>query len=69
MRIFKGFEDAVQRAGTLAQSLGFSLDELRYEYPSEVAAGETPAARLRQLAEKGLESWSKKAWVDIPDLH
>ncbi|WP_137702445.1 error-prone DNA polymerase [Marimonas lutisalis] len=54
LRIFKGFEDAVQRAGTLAQSLGFSLDELRYEYPSEVAAGETPAARLRQLAEKGL---------------
>ncbi len=22
-----------------------------------------------QLAEKGLESWSKRAWVEIPDLH
>jgi hypothetical protein len=21
-----------------------------------------------QLAEKGLESWSKKCWVDIPEL-
>ena len=42
------------RAGTLAATLTFSLDELRYEYPSEIAAGETPATRLARLAEAGL---------------
>ena len=30
-------------------------DELRYEYPSEVAKGETPAARLSRLAHEGLK--------------
>ncbi|WP_264491881.1 error-prone DNA polymerase [Rhodobacter sp. KR11] len=54
LRLFRGFEDAVHRAGALAQSLTFSLDELRYEYPSEVADGETPAARLARLAWEGL---------------
>ena len=45
---------AVDRAGLLAQRLTFSLDELRYEYPSEVTGGETAAARLRRLALAGL---------------
>ncbi|SDI63687.1 error-prone DNA polymerase [Lutimaribacter saemankumensis] len=53
-RIFAGHADAVDAAGALAARLDFSLDELRYEYPSEVAPGETPAARLRRLAEAGL---------------
>ncbi|MBE1285144.1 MAG: error-prone DNA polymerase [Rhodobacteraceae bacterium] len=52
-RIFAGFEDAVDRAGALADSLTFSLDELRYDYPTE-AEGETPAERLRRLSEEGL---------------
>ncbi|MFK7750914.1 MAG: error-prone DNA polymerase [Sedimentitalea sp.] len=52
--IFKGFEDAVTRAGDLAQSLTFSLDELRYDYPSEAGDSETPAQRLERLAEEGL---------------
>jgi hypothetical protein len=26
------------------------------------------AAKGVQLAEKGLESWQKRAWVDIPEL-
>ncbi|NCQ25761.1 MAG: error-prone DNA polymerase, partial [Roseovarius sp.] len=38
----------------LAARLTFSLDELRYEYPSEVADGESPTDRLRRLAEDGL---------------
>ena len=54
LRLFRGFEDAVHRTGALAQTLTFSLDELRYEYPSEVAHGETPAARLARLAWEGL---------------
>jgi error-prone DNA polymerase len=40
-----------RRAGRAAR---FSLDELRYEYPSEIAAGETPRTRLRRLAHEGL---------------
>ncbi|MEO8244848.1 MAG: error-prone DNA polymerase, partial [bacterium] len=54
LRLFKGFEPAVHRAGALAQTLRFSLDELRYEYPSEIAGDETAAGRLARLAREGL---------------
>ncbi|WP_436398326.1 error-prone DNA polymerase [Roseobacter sp. S98] len=54
-RLFRGFEDAVDRTDTLAQRLNFSLDELRYEYPLEGTEHETPAERLRRLAYEGLE--------------
>ncbi len=47
-------ESAVDRAAALADSLTFSLDELRYEYPSEIADGETAAERLSRLAYEGL---------------
>jgi len=53
-RIFGAHAAAVGRAADLAKRLTFSLDELRYEYPSEVGQGETPDARLRRLAEAGL---------------
>ncbi|MBT8153280.1 error-prone DNA polymerase [Epibacterium ulvae] len=53
LRLFKGFEDAVHRTADLAAALNFSLNELRYDYPSE-AEGETPTERLRRLAEEGL---------------
>jgi len=55
-RILGPHADALDRSVQLAQSLTFSLDELRYEYPSEIAEGETPTARLARLARKGL-SW------------
>ncbi len=54
-RLFKGFEEAVDRTIALAQSLKFSLDELRYEYPSEITEDETPSERLRRLAYEGLQ--------------
>jgi len=54
-RIFAGYEDAVDRAGALADQLTFSLDELRYDYPSEASDRETPAQRLRRLALAGLD--------------
>ena len=54
-QLFAGFEDAVDRAGTLAETLTFSLDELRYEYPSEVAPGESASERLRRLSYEGLK--------------
>ncbi len=53
-RIFAGHEDAVDNAATLADRCRFSLDELRYEYPSEIAHGEAPADRLSRLAHEGL---------------
>jgi DNA-directed DNA polymerase III PolC len=54
-RLFRGFEGAVDRAYTLSQRLDFSLDELRYEYPSEGTEEETATARLRRLAYEGLK--------------
>lgn len=54
-RLFKGHEGAVKRAAALADSLTFCLGSLRYEYPSEIAEGETPGARLRRLTEEGLK--------------
>jgi len=45
----------VGRARVLGDKLGFSLDELRYEYPHEVSEGETADKRLRRLAYDGLK--------------
>ena len=53
-RLFRGHEAAVDRAGEVAARCSFSLDELRYEYPSEVTGGESASARLARLARKGL---------------
>lgn len=53
--LYEAHAAAVARAGTLAAQLGFSLDALRYEYPSEVTDNETPDARLERLAYEGLQ--------------
>ncbi len=53
-RIFAGYETALARTDWLAATCTFSLDELRYEYPGEVAQGETAGERLRRLAHEGL---------------
>ncbi|NRA99953.1 MAG: error-prone DNA polymerase [Rhodobacteraceae bacterium] len=55
LRLFQGHEDAVYRAGEIAGRLTFRLDELRYEYPSEISEGESPTDRLRRLAHAGLK--------------
>ncbi len=47
-------QHALDRAGEIARRCTFSLDELRYEYPSEIVEGESPADRLRRLAHEGL---------------
>ncbi len=54
LRYFAGHEDAVHRAGRIAETCRFSLDELRYEYPSEIWDGEDPQARLERLTARGL---------------
>ncbi len=55
LSIFEGFEDAVARTDIIADRCAFSLDELRYEYPSEIADGESPEDRLHRLAHAGLD--------------
>ncbi|MGI9391070.1 MAG: error-prone DNA polymerase, partial [Boseongicola sp.] len=54
-RLFRPHAGAVDRAAALAEKLTFSLDELRYEYPSEITQGETAAERLARLAYEGLK--------------
>ena len=54
-RLYRGHEAALARAGEVAARAAFSLDELRYEYPSEVTGGETAGQRLARLAEAGLD--------------
>ncbi|MCJ7871075.1 error-prone DNA polymerase [Phaeobacter sp. J2-8] len=54
-QLFRGFEQAITRANNIAATCTFSLDSLRYEYPSEVAQGETPDQRLSRLAHEGLK--------------
>ncbi|MEX2260034.1 MAG: error-prone DNA polymerase [Woeseia sp.] len=45
----------------IAVDIDFSLDEIRYEYPSElVPAGQTAASYLRQLTEAGM----RRRWPD-----
>lgn len=61
-RLFQGHEAAVDRAGELADALRFSLDELRYDYPSEATGGETAAERLARLVREGL-NWRYPAGV------
>ena len=53
-RLFAAHPDAVDRSGEIAARIGFSLDQLRYEYPDEVADGEDPQARLARLTAEGL---------------
>jgi len=45
----------------IADSISFSLDELRYEYPDEIVPdGQTPASYLRCLTEQGM----RRRWPD-----
>jgi DNA-directed DNA polymerase III PolC len=53
-RLFAAHPAALAHTERVAARAAFSLDELRYEYPSEITSGETPAARLARLAGEGL---------------
>lgn len=54
-RLFEGHEDALRAHATICGNLAFSLDHLRYEYPSEVTDQETAAQRLERLSLEGLK--------------
>ncbi len=48
--------DLLEETVCIADSIDFSLDELRYEYPNEIVPeGETPATYLRRLTEEGMQ--------------
>ncbi len=53
-RLFADWPEALGAHAEVLARARFSLDELRYEYPDEVASpGETPMQTLRRLAEAG----------------
>jgi DNA polymerase III alpha subunit len=53
-RIFDGHGEAVDRTVEIAARLQFDIRSLRYEYPSEIADGESASDRLTRLAREGL---------------
>ena len=53
--LFHAYPEALMQTARILERLNFSLDALRYEYPSELTGDETPADRLRRLAYDGLE--------------
>ncbi|WP_350335900.1 error-prone DNA polymerase [Coralliovum pocilloporae] len=56
LRLFRGYEQAVAETMELVSACSFSLDELRYEYPTEpIPPGMTAQSYLEQLAWKGAD--------------
>jgi error-prone DNA polymerase len=53
-RIFRDHPGAIRRTLDIAGRCAFSLDELSYEYPDEIADGEVPQKRLERLTAEGL---------------
>ncbi|CAO3418670.1 error-prone DNA polymerase [Azospirillum endophyticum] len=53
VRLFRDHPDAVARTVEIARACRFSLDELRYEYPDEVAEGRDPQDTLVTLTWEG----------------
>ena len=49
------YPQAIANTARIAEACPFSLDELRYEYPDEIANGQMPNDRLRELTEAGLK--------------
>ena len=53
--IFQSHPETIKNANDVSNQCHFSLDELKYNYPSEVLGNEVPIVRLRHIMEKGLE--------------
>jgi len=53
-RLFRDHPAALRRTLDIAARCSFCLSELSYEYPDEVAEGETPQARLERLTAEGI---------------
>jgi error-prone DNA polymerase len=58
VRLFERWPHAIAATREFADSLNFSLDELKYEYPKEtVPEGRTPQQHLEHLTWKGAEKY------------
>jgi error-prone DNA polymerase len=55
VRLFRDHPDAVANTLDIAARCRFSLDELRYEYPEEVAEGQDPQDTLDRLTFEGAD--------------
>jgi len=53
-RLFRHHPAAIRRTMEIAARCNFDLGELSYEYPDEIADGESPMVRLERLAREGL---------------
>ncbi len=66
-RLFAKYPDAIKRTSEITARVSFTLDELRYEYPGEIAGaklGETAQAALERLSWEG----AKRRYPDgVPD--
>ena len=56
LRRFSDHPEWVERAGAVAQSLVFSLSELKYKFPCTLEPGESANEKLRRLTELGLRA-------------
>ena len=54
-KLFKAHPEAVANTLIIARECGFSLSELKYEYPEEIADGKPPLQRLHELTDDGLK--------------
>ena len=63
-RLFRDHPGALRRTLEIADRCSFDLGELSYEYPNEIASGETPQARLERLTRAGLKRRYPK---DVPE--
>ena len=55
LRLCRHHHEAVLHTSKIAERCRFSLDDLRYEYPSESGPRESPQQRLERLARAGLK--------------
>ncbi|WP_420567163.1 error-prone DNA polymerase [Thalassovita sp.] len=54
-RLYRNHPAALRRSLEIAARCSFDLSELSYEYPDEIADGETPQQRLERLAGEGCD--------------
>ncbi len=64
-KLYKAYPEAVSNTLIIAKRCLFSLSELKYEYPEEIADGKPPLQRLKELTEDGL----KDRYPDGTPLH
>ncbi|NIX77019.1 error-prone DNA polymerase [Microvirga terricola] len=55
-RLFERHPEAVARTGEIVRRCQFSMDELRYQYPSETEPGETAQEKLERLTWEGAKN-------------